>query len=88
MLDKVKKEEIVKNFGRSATDTGSCEVQVAMLSERIKQISEHLQSFPKDNHSRLGLTKLVSLRQRYTKYLKNNNQERYEFVLDKLGLKK
>jgi small subunit ribosomal protein S15 len=88
MLDKVKKEEVVKNFGRSAKDTGSCEVQVAMLTARINQISEHLQSFPKDNHSRRGLMKLVSRREAYNKYLKRTNQERYEFVLDKLGLKK
>lgn len=88
MLTKEKKQEIVKEFGKSEKDNGSCEVQVALLTERIKQISAHLQSFPKDKHSRRGLIKLVGERRTFMKYLRKNSMEKYELIKKKLGLKK
>lgn len=88
MLKKERKQEIIKEFGRSATDSGSCDVQIALLTERITEIADHLKSFPKDKHSRRGLIKLLGRRRTYIAYLKKHNAERYEFVMDKLGLKK
>jgi len=88
MLKKEKKEQIIKDFSRSGKDTGSCEVQVALITERISQIASHLKSFPKDKHSRRGLLKLVGRRRTFMRYLKKSNLERYEFVKEKLGLKK
>jgi len=88
MLAKEKKEKIVKDFARTDNDTGSCDVQIALITERIKEISHHLKSFPKDNHSRRGLIKLVGTRRKFIKYLKKTNPERYSFVLEKLELKK
>ena len=88
MISKETKEKLVKEFGRSAGDTGSCEVQIALLTERIKQISGHLKSFPKDKHSRRGLIRLVARRRAFFNYLKNKNHDRYEFVAEKLGIKK
>lgn len=88
MLTKEQKERIVKGFGRSEKDSGSCEVQIALLTERIKQISDHLKAFPKDNHSRRGLLKLVGRRRRYVQYLRKHDTERYENVIKKLGIKK
>jgi len=88
MLTKENKERIIKEFGRSEKDSGSCEVQIALLTERIKEISEHLKSFPKDNHSRRGLIKLVGRRRIYVKYLRGHSFDRYEFVVDKLNLKR
>jgi len=81
MLKKEKKEEIVKEFARTAGDTGSCEVQIALITERIKEISTHLKSFPKDKHSRRGLIKLVGRRRTFSRYLKRKNPGRYEFVI-------
>lgn len=88
MLTKEKKQSIVEEFGKTSKDTGSCEVQIAFISERIKQISAHLKTFPKDKHSRRGLLKLVGRRKTYMSYLKKNNRERFEFVASKLGIKK
>jgi len=88
MLNKEKKEKIIKEFGRSEKDSGSCEVQIALLTERIKEISVHLKLFPKDKHSRRGLIKLVWRRRGYFKYLRKHTLERYEFVANKLGISK
>lgn len=88
MLTKEVKEKIVKEFGRSETDTGSCEVQIALLTERVNQISEHLKSFPKDKHSRRGLITLVGRRKKFVKYLRKNDAERCDAVMKKLGIKK
>jgi small subunit ribosomal protein S15 len=88
MLTKEKKLQIVKEFGKSEKDTGSCEIQVALLTERIGQISQHLQSFPKDKHSRRGLIKLIGRRKAFVKYLKKNDPERFTAVAEKLNIKK
>lgn len=88
MLTKEQKETVIKEFGRSEKDTGSCEVQIALLTIRIKQIADHLKSFPKDKHSRRGLIKLVGRRRTYIAFLKKQDLERYVFVMDKLELKK
>jgi len=88
MLTKEKKEEIIKKFRRDEKDTGSSGVQVALLTERISEISQHLKSFPKDKHSRRGLIKLVGKRRSFMKYLKNNEKDRYIAVAESLGIKK
>ena len=87
MLTKEKKEKIVKAFARTDKDTGSCEVQVALITERIKEISAHLKTFPKDNHSRRGLIKLVGNRRKFMKYLRRHDFERSEAVAKQLGIK-
>lgn len=74
MLTKGTKELVIKKFAQSSKDTGSCELQVALLSARIKQISAHLKSFPKDNHSRRGLLGLVGQRSSFLKYLQRTNE--------------
>ena len=84
MFDKEAKNKIVEKFAQSKTDRGSCEVQIGLMSERIRQISHHLQQFPKDNHSRLGLLMLVGKRKTFLKYLKNNNTAQYEQVMKTL----
>lgn len=78
------KDKIIKDFGISANDTGSCEVQIALISERIRQISEHLTHAPKDNHSRLGLLKLVGKRKTFLKYLKKSSPVSYNSLVIKL----
>ena len=88
MLKKERKKEIIKDFSKSENDTGSSEVQIALITERINQISNHLKSFPKDKHSRNGLIKLVGKRRRFMNYLRKKNSERYEFVTKKLSIKK
>ena len=73
MLTKEKKAQILKEFQKTDKDSGSCEVQVALITERIKQISQHLKSFPKDKHSRRGLITLVARRKTFMKYLKKHD---------------
>uniref|UniRef100_A0A7C4UHQ4 Small ribosomal subunit protein uS15 n=1 Tax=candidate division WOR-3 bacterium TaxID=2052148 RepID=A0A7C4UHQ4_UNCW3 len=87
-LSKEKKIEIIKKYGKDEKDTGSPEVQIALLTERINNITKHLETFKKDYHSRLGLLKLVSRRRRLLTYLKNKNYERYKKIVDELGLRK
>jgi small subunit ribosomal protein S15 len=84
MLTKEKKEKIIKEYQKNEKDTGSCEVQIALISERISQISGHLKLFPKDKHSLRGLMKLIGRRKAFMKYLKKNDQERYELVSKKV----
>lgn len=84
MLDKEVKSKIVTQLAQSKNDTGSCEVQVAALSARITQISQHLQKFPKDKHSRLGLLKLVGKRKSFLNYLKKKNAAHYDKVVKTL----
>lgn len=87
--DEVKnKETIVKEFKSHDKDTGSPEVQVALLTERIKNLTEHLKSHKKDHHSRVGLLKMVGQRRRLLNYLSKKNIERYRNVVKKLGLRK
>ncbi len=82
------KEGIVAEYARSETDTGSPEVQVSLLTERIKGLTEHLRTFPKDNHSRRGLLKLVGQRRRLLAYLMRKDNARYRTVIGSLGLRR
>ena len=82
------KEGIVAEYARSETDSGSPEVQIALLTERIKDPTEHLRSFPKDNHSRRGLLKLVGQRRRMLAYLMRKDNARYRAVIGSLGLRR
>ncbi|MFL5645922.1 MAG: 30S ribosomal protein S15 [Chloroflexota bacterium] len=82
------KEGIVAEYARSETDTGSPEVQIALLTERIKGLTEHLRTFPKDNHSRRGLLKLVGQRRRLLAYLSHKDNARYRAVIGNLGLRR
>jgi small subunit ribosomal protein S15 len=86
-LDKAKKEEIVAKYGRGENDTGSTEVQVALLTERIVYLTEHLQTNKKDHSSRLGLLKLVGQRRRLMRYLKNTDLARYNTIKTALGIR-
>jgi len=87
-LSREKKEEIVKKFGKDASDTGSPEVQIALLSEQIRELTEHAQNHKKDHHSRRGLTMMVSARRRLLKYLRRTNLESYSKLIQELGLRR
>lgn len=87
-IQKEEKEKIVKEIGRSDKDTGSPEVQIAIFTEKIKQLTEHLKTHKKDEHSRRGLLKMVGKRRRLLDYLSKKNKESYELVIKKLGLRK
>ncbi len=82
------KQEIIGRFKRHELDTGSPEVQIALLTARIQHLSEHLQEHRKDNHSRRGLLKMVGKRRRLLKYLQNTDIERYRKMLSELGLRR
>ena len=88
MISKDKKTEIINEFARTPGDTGSPEVQVAVLTERIKELTEHLKENPKDHHSRRGLLKMVGKRRNLLGYLKNVDIERYRSLIERLGLRK
>jgi small subunit ribosomal protein S15 len=87
MLSAKEKEAIIKKFQVHKDDTGSPEVQVAILTKEIEQVSEHLQTHKKDNHSRRGLLKMVGNRRRLLRYLKNEDEARWEKLTGKLKLK-
>jgi small subunit ribosomal protein S15 len=87
-LDKIKKEDIIGNFRTHEKDTGSPEVQIAILSERISYLTDHFKTHAKDHHSRRGLLKLVGQRRKMLDYLKTINKERYEKVIARLGIRK
>ena len=87
MLTKIQKVEIVNKFGKHNADTGSTEVQVALLSERINSLTDHLRSQPKDFSSRRGLLKLVGQRRNFMNYLKNKNSERYAAITKQLEIR-
>jgi small subunit ribosomal protein S15 len=82
------KDRIVAEYGVKPGDTGSPEVQIALLTERIKDLTEHLRQFPKDNHSRRGLLKLVGQRRRLLAYLVKKDASRYRAVIARLGLRR
>ena len=82
------KEGIVADYARAESDTGSPEVQIALLTDRIKSLTDHLRSFPKDNHSRRGLLKLVGQRRRLLAYLMKKDSARYRTVIGRLGLRR
>lgn len=88
MLDKKEKDAIIKKFQTHKDDTGSPEVQVAILTREIEQVSEHLKVHRKDNHSRRGLLQMVGNRRRLLRFLKGEDEKRYEKLVDKLKLKK
>ena len=88
MISKEKKAEIIKNFGRTPEDTGSPEVQVAILTARIAELTEHLKVNKKDHHSRRGLFKMVGQRRNLLEYLKNKDLNGYRELIEKLGIRK
>ena len=83
-----RKAEIIKTYATTTGDTGSPEVQVAILSERITGLTEHFKTHVKDNHSRRGLLKLVSQRRQLLDYLKNTNEGRYKTLIERLGIRR
>ena len=82
------KVELIKEYGKSDNDTGSTEVQVALLTKRIDDLTGHLKDHKKDHHTRRGLLMLVGKRKRLLQYLENQDVERYRSLIDKLGLRK
>ncbi|WP_225071429.1 30S ribosomal protein S15 [Desulfuromonas sp. CSMB_57] len=88
MLATEKKQEIIKQFERHEGDTGSPEVQIALLSERITYLTEHFRTHKKDHHSRRGLLKIVGQRRRLLDYLKNKDVERYRAIIKSLGIRR
>ncbi len=88
MLDREEKQTIIGQYRTHASDTGSPEVQIAILSERIGQLTEHFKTHSKDHASRRGLLMLVSKRRRLLDYLKQYDSERYKGVIQKLGIRK
>jgi len=88
MISKEKTAELTKEFGKSETDTGTPEVQIAIFTHRISHLTEHLKLHPKDHSTRLGLLKLVGKRRRLLNYLIADDIERYRAVIRKLGIRK
>ena len=88
MISKEKKAEIIAQYGRKAGDTGSPEVQIAILTARIAELTEHLKSNQKDHHSRRGLLKMVGQRRGLLDYLKKSDLEGYRALIEKLGIRK
>lgn len=87
-LDKTHKEEIITSYARHTGDTGSPEVQIALLTRRIEQLTEHLKEHKHDEHSRRGLLKLVGQRRRHLKYLSHKDPDSYRVLIQKLGLRR
>ncbi len=83
-----KKSELMSDFGKTTNDTGSPEVQVAILTERINNLTEHFRTHTKDQHSRRGLLKMVSRRRRLLDYLKREDDKTYSEIIQRLGLRK
>lgn len=88
MLATEKKQEIINNFKKHEGDTGSPEVQIAILTERITYLTEHFKMHKKDHHSRRGLLKLVGQRRRMLDYLKSKELDRYKQVIERLGIRR
>ena len=88
MISKEAKAEIIEKYKRDEKDTGSPEVQIALLTERIKELTEHLKIHPKDNHSRRGMLKMVGKRRDLLKYLSKKDINRHRELVQKLGLRK
>ncbi len=87
-LTKDKKLEIIKTYGVSEKDTGSAEVQVALITRRVEELTEHFKAHPKDNNSRRGLLKLVGQRRRLLAYLKDKDLMKYREIIERLNLRK
>jgi len=88
LISSAVKKETISGFGTNEADTGSSEVQVALLTARINELSEHFKSHAKDHHSRRGLLKLVSQRRRLLKYLRRIRPEAYQALIERLGLRR
>ena len=88
MISKEKKAEIIKTYGRTPEDTGSPEVQIAILTERIRELTEHLKVNKKDHHSRRGMVKMIGQRRNLLAYLQKKDLEGYRALIEKLGLRK
>lgn len=88
MISSEKKKQIVADFGRDANDTGSPEVQIAILTARIEELQEHFDMHKKDHHSRRGLLKMVGKRRALLSYLKKNDIESYRNLIERLGIRK
>lgn len=86
-ITKERKQDLIQEFQRAKNDTGSAEVQIAILSERISNLTEHFKTHKKDHHSRRGLLKLVGQRRKLLDYLRENNPDRYQTVVGRLGLR-
>jgi small subunit ribosomal protein S15 len=87
-LTQEKKAELIEKFGETPQDTGKAEVQIALLTERINQLTDHLRTHKKDHHSRRGLLMLVGQRRRFLRYLERSDLERYRSLVKELGLRK
>jgi small subunit ribosomal protein S15 len=87
-MDKEQKTSLISTYRRHASDTGSPEVQIALLSGRITHLTEHLQTHKHDHHSRRGLMKMVGQRRRHLDYLRKSDLDRYRQVIDQLGIRK
>lgn len=87
-MTKERKQEIISTYKREEKDTGSPEVQIALLTERINELTEHLKIHKKDNHSRRGLLKMVGKRRNLLNYLSRKDLQRYRDIVEKLGLRK
>ncbi len=83
-----RKNALIKDNATKANDTGSPEVQIAILTERINDLTEHFKTHKKDNHSRRGLLKMVSQRRQLLDYVKRKNEQRYQTIIDKLGIRR
>ncbi len=86
-ITKERAAELIAEYGKNANDSGSAEVQVAILTERIRNLTEHLKANPKDNHTRRGLMKLIGKRRGLLKYIKNRNIDDYRALVKKLGIR-
>ena len=87
-LSTAKKADVIKTYAKKSGDTGSPEVQVALLSERINSLTDHFKTHVKDNHSRRGLLKLVSQRRQILDYLRRTNEGRYKELIERLGIRR
>ncbi len=88
MISKEKKAEIIREYGRTPNDTGSPEVQIAILTERISELTAHLKQNPKDYHSRRGMLKMIGHRRALLSYLRKNDLDGYRKLIERLGLRK
>lgn len=87
-LTQERKQELITEYQKHETDTGSSELQVALITERVVQLSKHLQSNPKDHSSRRGLLKLIGQRKRLLSYIQKDSQERYQAIIGRLGIRR
>lgn len=88
MTNKDEKSKLMKDFGKHEQDTGSVEVQIALLTERINELNKHFKAFPQDKASRTGLMKMVGRRRRFLRYLREKNKSKYDEITQKLNIRK